>query len=94
MQPIWRVHKDLDLVNDAAKHIADKLKKHFGKRVLGPEFPMISRIRNLFHKTILIKIERESSVVQVKKIIVEELGKFKVKGEYKSVRVNMDVDPM
>ena len=88
------IHKDLDLVNDAAKHIADKLKKHFGKRVLGPEFPMISRIRNLFHKTILIKIERESSVVQVKKIIVEELGKFKVKSEYKSVRVNMDVDPM
>ena len=88
------IHKDLDLVNDAAKYIADKLKKHFGKRVLGPEFPMISRIRNLFHKTILIKIERESSVMQVKKIIVEELGKFKVKSEYKSVRVNMDVDPM
>ena len=88
------IHKDLDLVNDAAKYIADKLKRHFGKRVLGPEFPMISRIRNLFHKTILIKIERESSVVQVKKIIVDELTKFKVKSEYKSVRVNIDVDPM
>ncbi len=88
------IHKDLDLVNDASKYIADKLKKHFGKRVLGPEFPMISRIRNLFHKTILIKIERESSVMQVKIIIVEELVKFKGKSEYKSVRVNMDVDPM
>ena len=88
------IHKDLDLVNDAAKYISDKLKKHFGKRVLGPEFPMISRMRNLFHKTILIKIERESSVVQVKKTIVEELAKFKGKSEYKSVKVNMDVDPM
>lgn len=88
------IHKDVDLVNDAAKYIADKLRKHFGKRVLGPEFPMISRIRNLFHKTILLKIERDSSMVNVKKIMVDELTSFKTRNEYKSVRINIDVDPI
>ena len=88
------IHRELDLVNDAAKYLADRLKKQFGKRVLGPEFPIVSRIRNLFHKTILVKIEREASVVQVKKILSEELIKAKAMSEYKSVRVNLDVDPM
>ena len=88
------VHKDVNLVNDGAKHLADNLRKHFGKRVLGPEFPIISRMRNLYHKTILLKIERESSVGQVKKIVAEVIQKFKIIPSYKSVRVRLDVDPM
>lgn len=61
------IHKDVDMVNASAKFLADALKKHFAKRVLGPEFPLVSRIRNLYHKNILLKIERDASVGQVKK---------------------------
>ncbi len=88
------IHKDVDMVNASAKFLADALKKHFAKRVLGPEFPLVSRIRNLYHKNILLKIERDASVGQVKKILSELLIKFKSTSDYKSVRVNIDVDPM
>ena len=88
------IHKDVNMVNVASKFIADNLKQHFGKRVLGPEFPLVSRIRNLYHKTILLKIEREGSVVQAKKIITDVLVQFKSNPDYKSVRIQIDVDPM
>ncbi len=88
------IHKEINLVNDGAKQLADTLRKHFGKRVLGPEFPIVSRMRNLYHKTILLKIERESSVIQAKKILNDELNKFKIIPSYKSVRIRIDVDPM
>ncbi len=88
------IHKDVDMVNASSKYLADALKKHFAKRVLGPEFPLVSRVRNLFHKNILLKIERDASVVQVKKILAELLVKFKSSSDYKSVRVQIDVDPM
>jgi primosomal protein N' (replication factor Y) len=88
------LHKDLDLVNASSKALADDLKQHFSKRVLGPEFPIVSRIRNLYHKNILLKIERDASVAQVKKIVNELLVKFKNDSLFKSVRVNIDVDPM
>ena len=88
------IHKDVDMVNASSKYLADALKKHFAKRVLGPEFPLVSRIRNLYHKNILLKIERDASVGQVKKILSELLIKFKSGTDYKSVRVNIDVDPM
>ncbi len=88
------IHRDLDLVNAASKSLAEDLKQHFAKRVLGPEFPLVARVRNLYHKNILLKIERDASVVQAKKIITELLIKFKTDKLFKSVRVNIDVDPM
>ena len=88
------IHKDVDMVNASSKYLADALKKHFAKRVLGPEFPLVSRVRNLYHKNILLKIERDASVGQVKKILSELLMKFKSSADYKSVRVQIDVDPM
>jgi primosomal protein N' (replication factor Y) (superfamily II helicase) len=88
------IHKDADMVNASSKYLADELKRHFKKRVLGPEFPIVSRIRNLYRKNILLKIEREASVVQVKKILSELLIQFKSGNDYKSVRVQIDVDPM
>lgn len=88
------IHKDADLVNAAAKYLADELKTHFGKRVLGPEFPLVSRIRNLYHKNILLKIERDASVAQVKKTVTDLLIAFKANSDYKSVKVQIDVDPL
>jgi primosomal protein N' (replication factor Y) len=88
------IHKDINMTNVSAKFLADELKRHFKNRVLGPEFPIVSRIRNLYHKTILLKIERDASVVQVKKIVSELLIKFKSNADYRSVRVQIDVDPM
>jgi primosomal protein N' (replication factor Y) len=88
------IHKDVDMVNASSKYLADALKKHFAKRVLGPEFPLVSRVRNLYHKNILLKIERDASVGQVKKILSELLVKFKSSADYKSVRIQIDVDPM
>ena len=90
---ITLIHKDVDMVNSSAKFLADELKRYFKERVLGPEFPIVARVRNLYQKTILLKIEREASVVQAKKIVSELLVHFK-SGEYKAVRVQMDVDPL
>ncbi|MDQ3048289.1 MAG: primosomal protein N' [Bacteroidota bacterium] len=88
------IHRDVDLVNASSKFLADELKRHFAKRVLGPEFPLVSRIRNLYHKNILLKIERDASVAQVKKIVSEILVAFKTNTDHKAVRVQIDVDPM
>lgn len=90
---ITLIHKDVDMVNASSKYLANELKRHFKQRVLGPEFPLVSRVRNLYQKNILLKIEREASVVQVKKIVNELLVHFKT-GEFKTVRIRMDVDPM
>ncbi len=87
-------HKDKDVLDIGAKHFADILKKHFGKRVLGPEFPVVARIRNEYNKNILLKFEREASMSKVKEILLSEIALFKNNPDFKGVKVVADVDPI
>ncbi len=85
-------HKDPDLLNKAAEELARSLRKVFAKRILGPEFPMVSRIMNYYIKHIMFKIEREASAIAMKAKMMEEVEKFR-QGPFRAVRVFMDVDP-
>ena len=86
-------HKDYSLIDSASHHLAQDLKKVLGARVLGPESPIVSRVRNLFLKDILIKIEREASISNAKKIIMDIIINFKDLTDYKGVTIHIDVDP-
>lgn len=87
-------HKDFNIAAQSAYEFTDRLKAKLGNRVLGPETPYISRIKNLYIRNILIKFERESSAASVKKIIQEESLEYFSQPEFKSVRVVLDVDPV
>jgi primosomal protein N' (replication factor Y) len=86
-------HKDPDLLNKAADELAKSLRTAFGKRILGPEFPMVSRIMNYFIKHIMFKIERGVSSAAMKAKLVEEIEKFQLEPAFRPVKVIMDVDP-
>ncbi len=86
-------HKDYNVLNKAASEFAALLREKLGKRVLGPEYPMVSRIKNLFIKTVLIKIGKEISISSVKSEILKRVEMFYKNKDFKSVRILIDVDP-
>ena len=73
-----------------ATSLRDKLKQ----RVLGPEFPYISRIRNKFHIHILLKLERSMSPAKARDFIQEKMNDIHAIKEYKYMRIYADVDPI
>jgi len=54
---------------------------------------MVSRIKNLFIKQILFKIPRNKQQAEKKQQLKQRLDIFKTLPKYKSVRVQVDVDP-
>jgi len=96
--PIYRVikitfkHKDYNRVNLAADWYAKSLRQVFKANVLGPEFPPVSRIRNLFLKNILIKIPEKQSLLKTKAAILKIENSFNAVKEFRSVRVILNVD--
>lgn len=86
-------HRDMHHCSGAAAELAAAIHTVFGNRMLGPEFPLIPRLRNLYHKNILLKVEKESSIVQSKILLAEIIENFKQKKEFRSVRLVIDVDP-
>jgi len=86
-------HKDPEMLNKAADELARSLRGVFGKRILGPEFPIVSRIMNYFIKHILFKIERGISSGEMKLKMLEVIEKFQQESTFRAVKVIMDVDP-
>ena len=87
-------HRDRDVLNDGANEFTNALRAKFGNRVLGPEFPVISRIKNLYHKNTMLKVEREISTTKTRELVMEVKNQFEVFSKYKSVRITIDVDPI
>jgi len=86
-------HKDPSVLNKASDELAKRLRKLFGNRVLGPEYPLVSRIMNYYLKQIMVKIERSASQTEMKKKLMEEMEEFSKLKEFSSLRLVIDVDP-
>jgi primosomal protein N' (replication factor Y) len=86
-------HKKLPIVSQAADLLAIELQKTLGERVVGPEFPLISRLFSMHQKCILVKIERDKLFSQRRKYMRQAIDKIMIRDEFKSLQIVPDVDP-
>ncbi len=86
-----REKKDLDRISD---ELSANLRERFGRRILGPEYPLISRIKTLYIKQMWIKIEREVSVVNAKRQMQEIIDRVRMREGNKTILISIDVDPI
>jgi primosomal protein N' (replication factor Y) len=86
-------HKDRSALNAFADFLGSDLRNLFGKRVLGPEFPVVSQIQLWYIKTILIKIEKERPLARAKEMITAAIGRLEKEKGAGALRIAVDVDP-
>lgn len=86
-------HKDANMLNKASQALANHLRAQLGHRILGPEQPLVARIRNYYIKQIIIKIERAAAIQKVKTVLSTTIKEFNAQKEFKSVITQIDVDP-
>jgi primosomal protein N' (replication factor Y) len=84
--------KDYNKLNDASQWFANSLRNVLNDTVLGPEFPVVSRIRRLYLKNIILKVVRNKSITQTKNSIKRIEKSFNAISQYKSVKVVYNVD--
>ena len=85
-------HKDYNKVNEGAEWLATSLRHVFNANVLGPEFPVVSRIRNQYHKNILLKIPQNQSLVKTKSVLQKIKLSFSSTRDFRAVRLLINVD--
>jgi len=85
--------KDYYQVDQASQWLVNALNLSLQGSVLGPVDPPIARVRNLYHKQLLIKFLDNASRNKIKEIVVSSLKSFEAIGAYRSIRVSIDVDP-
>ncbi len=86
--------KDEDLARQAAIALSRELRSFLGENLLGPETPYIPRINNYYRQQMVIKLEKNPTIAEVKRRIVQTIQNVLLLKEYKSVRMVLDVDPI
>jgi primosomal protein N' (replication factor Y) len=86
-------HKQRDLLNGFSDLLGRDLKKEFGKRILGPEFPLVAQVQLWYIKTILIKLEREKSISRAKLYITGAIERLEKEKGASALKISVDVDP-
>ena len=85
-------HRDYDKLKEGSMWLYQVLQQNLGVPVLGPEEPPISRIRNEYIRTILIKIPQNTTLVTTKKTIQKILNSFEAVAQYRAIKVAINVD--
>jgi len=88
-------HKSKERLDKTAEQLVVLLKSSFDSRcLLGPEAPSIGRVNNLYITDVLIKIRPTQSPQKIKKLIQDKINQLHTIAAYRSVRIDIDVDPV
>ena len=87
--------RDYNRVNEGSEWYAKGVRNSFrgtGVEVLGPEFPPVSRIRNQYHKHIIVKIPQKVGLRQVKARLKKIGNSYEAIANFRNVRIIFNVD--
>lgn len=86
-------HRDRDLLDQAAVMLADHLRLAIREPVMGPEYPLVSRIRNQYLKRLLVKMVKGKDLSFTKEKIAAAIRTMHEFPEFRPVQYTLDVDP-
>lgn len=85
-------HRDFDKLKEGAMWLYQVMSQHLDMPILGPEEPAISRIRNEYIRTIMIKIPQNQPLGGIKKTIQKMLNSFEAVPQYRPIKTAVNVD--
>ena len=86
-------HKSFSALQEAANWFSQALHNQFSK-VLGPQSPLVSRIRNQFIMQILLKLPVTQSGTPAKEQLMQICKRFEQIPAFRSVKLTIDIDPI
>lgn len=86
-------HRDAQVLDSAAEWLAVQLRSLFASRVMGPEYPLVSRVRALYIKQITLRFALGEAVADAKRLIMQLGDDLTRQDGWSNVSIHFDVDP-
>ena len=90
---VYLRHRDAELLEHLAQEMAERLRKVFGQRVLGPDQPPISRIQSMHIRKIVLKLDLTMATGKVRQELVRIQREVVASPVARNLNVYYDVDP-
>ncbi|MCH5174850.1 MAG: primosomal protein N' [Prevotellaceae bacterium] len=91
---IYLRHRDSRLLDHLAADLGQRLRTVFGDRILGPDCPPVSRIHSLHIRKIMLKLEHQAPIDQVRQALLAIQHQLTAQPIAKNLNIYYDVDPL
>ena len=86
-------NRNIEILSIASDWFLNVLSQSYDGKILGPVFPPVSRVRNYYHKQLLVKLDSKISRLHFKKVLQKTKKSFESIASFKSTKFIIDVDP-
>lgn len=87
-------HKDRDLLEQESLRIDGLLRPVFQAGLLGPDYALVARVRNVYRMQFLLKIHRKQDPTHLRTRFEQLIEAYYEQAPVKTVRIQVDIDPM
>lgn len=91
---VYLKHRDEPVIETAASQLAANLRYVFGGRILGPDKPPVQRVKTLFIRKIVLKMELGQDMKKMRECLLQAREALLQDSRFRTVQVFFDVDPL
>lgn len=87
-------HREAHTLEEGTFALKNLLLPQFGKQLLGPEFALVPRVRNVYRMHMMLKIGKLFPPDQVRQFLFQAIDRYYQQAQDATLRIVLDVDPV
>lgn len=91
---IYMKHRDVHVLEEFSDIIAKRMRDIFDNRILGPDLPPVARIKQLYIRKIVLKVENGLSQYKINEVLQNIQQAYCQMPRYRTISMYYDIDPV
>ena len=91
---IYMKHRDVRIIEEFSELIGRRMREIFDNRILGPDLPPVAKVKELYIRKIVLKVENSLSQYKVNEVLKNIQQAYCEQPRYRSVVMFYDIDPL
>ena len=91
---IYMKHRDVQLLEEFSTIIGKHMREIFDDRILGPDLPPVARVKQLYIRKIVLKVESSLSQYKVNEVLQNIQQAYCQQPRFRSITMYYDIDPL
>ena len=91
---IYMKHRDIHVLEEFSTVIGKRMREIFDDRILGPDMPPVARIKQLYIRKIVLKVENGLSQYKINEVLQNIQEAYCNLPRYRSIVMYYDIDPL
>jgi primosomal protein N' (replication factor Y) len=91
---IYMKHRDVHVIEEFSELVGKHMRKIFDDRILGPDLPPVARVKQLYIRKIVLKVENGLSQYKVNEVLRNIQQAYCEQPRYRSIVMYYDIDPL